>query len=79
VGERLDTTNTKLAIHSGPATVSRVNGKRNFDVTVFPTAVRTDYVVLSLITPDRRKYYYQFPVITASHQGEPPIPAGISR
>jgi len=79
IGEGLDTTNTTLKIHSGPATVMRVTSSNTFEVKVNSKAKSSDYIVLDLATPGPREYYYQFPIVEPSHIGEPPMPAGVSR
>jgi len=79
IGEGLDTTNTKLKIHSGPATVMRPTSSNTYEVKVDSKAKSSDYIVLDLTTPGPREYYYQFPIVEPSHIGEPPMPAGVSR
>ena len=79
IGEGLDTTNTTLKIHSGPATVMRPTSSNTFEVKVDSKAKSSDYIVLDLTTPGPREYYYQFPIVEPSHIGEPPMPTGISR
>ena len=79
IGEGLDTTNTKLKIHSGPATVMRPTSGNTYEVKVDSNAKSSDYIVLDLTTPGPREYYYQFPIVEPSHIGEPPMPTGISR
>jgi len=79
IGEGLDTTNTTLKIHSGPATVMRVTSSNTFEVKVNSKAKSSDYIVLDLTTPGPREYYYQFPIVEPSHIREPPVPAGVSR
>ena len=79
IGDGLDTTNTTLKIHSGPATVIRATSNNTFEVKVDSKAKSSDYIVLDLTTPGPREYYYQFPIIEPSHLGEPPMPTGISR
>ena len=79
IGDGLDTANTKLAIHSGPATVMHGRNDKSFEVKVDSKAKSSDYVVLDLTTPGPREYFYQLPVIEPSHTGEPPMPAGVSR
>lgn len=79
VGKGVDPAKTELRIHSGPATVTRAGGGRGFDVKVAATATSSDYIVLKLTVPDRRDYYYQLPVVKKSYQGEPPMPASITR
>jgi len=79
IGDRLDTSNTTLKIHSGPATVMRATSSNTYEVKVDAKAKSSDYVVLDLTTPGPREYFYQFPVVEPSHIGEPPMPTGISR
>jgi hypothetical protein len=79
IGDELDTSNTTLKILSGPATVARGGNSKSLVVKVDPKATGSDYVVLDLITPGPREYYYQFPVVEPSHVGEPPMPTGVSR
>ena len=79
IGDGLDTTNTTLKIHSGPATVMRPTNSNTFEVKVDSKAKSSEYVVLDLTTPGPREYFYQFPIVEPSHVGEPPMPAGVSR
>jgi hypothetical protein len=79
IGDGLDTANTTLKIHSGPATVMRPTSSNTFEVKVDAKAKSSDYVVLDLTTPGPHEYFYQFPIVEPSHVGEPPMPAGVSR
>lgn len=79
IGDGLDTANTTLKIHSGPATVMRPTNGNTFEVKVDSKAKSSDYVVLDLTTPGPHEYFYQFPVIEPSYLGEPPMPTGVSR
>jgi len=79
IGDGLDTTNTTLKIHSGPATVIRATSSNTYEVKVDSQAKSSDYIVLDLTTPGPHEYYYQFPIVEPSHLGEPPMPTGVSR
>ena len=79
IGDGLDTFNTSLKIHSGPATVVRGGNNRSIVVKVDPKAKGSDYIVLELTTPGPHEYYYQLPVVEPSHIGEPPMPTGLTR
>ncbi len=79
IGDGLDTSNTTLKIHSGPATVLRGGNIKSLVVKVDAKATGSDFIVLDLTTPGPREYYYQFPVVEPSHVGEPPMPTGVSR
>ena len=79
LGDGLTASNTRLMVESGPATASRASDGHSFAVKVASSAGEKDHIVLRILTPPAREYFYTIPVVTPPSPGGPPMPAGISR
>jgi hypothetical protein len=79
LGDGLNAGNTHLMVESGPATASRASDGRGFAVKVSSSAGEKDHIVLRILTPPAREYFYTIPVVIAASPGGPPMPPGISR
>jgi len=79
IGSGQDARNTRVAIHSGPATVAVAADGSGFTVATARTAKDGDYIVLRVTEPERREYFYTVPVVVPPADDGIPAPAGARR
>jgi hypothetical protein len=79
LGDGLAANNTQLMVESGPATAERASDGHSFAVKVASSAGEKDHIVLRILAPPAREYFYTITVVIPPSPGGPPMPAGISR
>lgn len=79
IGSGLDAHNTRVAIHSGPATVAGAADGKGYTIKTSREAKDGDYLVLRVTEPERREYFYTVPVVVPPADDGIPAPAGAPR